>query len=69
MVYEEEIIIIMIEYIQKGLLLLIFGKDALRGYYDPKNNTELPKKYIFDSVFPDKKTMDVVLKEVANHKV
>lgn len=50
----------MINKIEKLSLRVLFGKSALNGYYvSPKE--KVSKNYIFDSVFPNRKSMEIAL--------
>ena len=49
------------EIIKKKILTVVFGQGALLGFYDQQLNTEPPKEYIFESVFPDEETMKIAL--------
>lgn len=51
----------MISNIVKFWMVLLFGKDSLDGYYASNEDDMVEKRYIFASVFPNRKLKDIVL--------
>lgn len=44
-------------------MVMLFGKESMRGYYKPISKNRQNKKYVFASVFPSYEIMEVVLGE------
>lgn len=51
----------MISKIRKAVLVILFGKSSLNGYYKPTDKAKTEKKYVFSSVFPSRAVMESVL--------
>ena len=51
----------MLSKIKKYVLVLVFGKKSLNGYYVPEIQPILKKKYVYSSVFPSRTIMEQVL--------
>lgn len=51
----------MISKIRKAILVVLFGKSSLNGYYKPTPETKNEIKYVFSSVFPSRAVMESVL--------
>ena len=43
------------------ILVIMFGKESLEGYYNPQNDKSDPKNYVFSSVFPNREVMKMVI--------
>lgn len=55
--------------IKSRLILLFFGSDSLKGYYKPSEDKRKKMGYRYCSVFPDKETVNLLLKnEMEDHE-
>ena len=55
--------------IKSRLMLLVFGRNSLDGYYIPANVKSKKKNYIYASVFPDNDAINSLYKiEINAHK-
>lgn len=56
----------LVRTIYRFLLVALFGKSSLNGYYDPNIKKAIEKDYIFSSVFPSRDAMERALKTKQN---
>lgn len=52
--------------IYRFLLVALFGKSSLDGYYEPSIKKSVEKDYIFSSVFPSRDAMERALRAEQN---
>ena len=51
----------MIRIIQNLIMIMLFGKQSLDGYYTIPRKRSISKDYIYSSVFPSREIMEMAI--------